>query len=278
MTYRYAFTVVSKSPEGGLEVDLEFLLAQLAGVIGGYTWQYDSSRESTGDATQVAELFDKILGAKIRYCFDVGDKGERIEGLKELLHRLNFTRGAILKPGIGWNDKQLDRVVKRLLAGNNADKLASLRRTFNTAFFRRLVRLGFYLPTAAVGPGNTWSVQEEYDTGSIGKIVQDYKVHFKCWEMHQNRMCARLEFQGTEKNKVSPDPKPSWAPIVSLESSSSGVSWFEPQLGSTLETEKNVALKIVQRYAMNPMEAQPQRQSITTQLQQVISTKLVSLE
>ena len=83
--------------------------------------------------------------------------------------------------------------------------------------------------------------------------------------MHGERNCARLEFQGGLKTKPGATPDPLGMTMEIQNGNTSGVSWFDPELGITnnSKTKKGVA---------NP----PQK--ITNQMSQALNIKLDSVK
>ena len=147
------------------------------------------------------------MGAKVRYFLDANDQVERMEGVDELVKRLNFTEGAKLKPGMTWDNQALDNVINRILSGARRPLVADttwLRNMFNEEYFKKKLDPSF-LPAKAVQPGDTWNFSGEwlmYAGSLIGvALVRDCAVTFERWEMREERICARLEFRGTEKTK-----------------------------------------------------------------------------
>jgi hypothetical protein len=61
----------------------------------------------------------------------------------------------------------------------------------------------------------------------------------------------------------------------------SGVSWFDPELGITIDTTMNQDIKMVMNLPMNSRGfpgAAGRMQTITNQMNQVVSIKLVSVK
>jgi tRNA A-37 threonylcarbamoyl transferase component Bud32 len=284
MGLEYAFTTLKEIPEGGREVEMEFLGARIGTVAGGMTWQYDSAKKTSDDPAShstVTGTFGKIVGAKVRYFLDASHRVERMEGVDELMNQL--------KPGVSLAQP-----------GGPADPFAWVRNMFCNIFtetyFRRLARLNRLLPPMAVQPGNTWAVPDAYPGD---ETPADFKVTFQSWEMRANRPCARLEFQaagkGTVKNKTEAtisagsgmvlhegkwvEAKGQVATSV-LEGTTSGAAWFDPELGLTRETNAINDFKMMKTISAvpteNPDAAGP---SINTsqKLHQVITVKLVSV-
>jgi hypothetical protein len=257
MGQEYGLTVLKATPDGGHELEMEFLSARLSSAMGGRTLlDYDSAKKSpAGKANPAADIFGKIVGSKIRFFLNASNEVERLEGVDEL--------------------------VNRLTSGPDAGALALLKSMFSEGYFKQMMSQNRFLPPKAVQPSNTWPVHQEIPMGNLGTIVMDYDVTFQSWEMRGKRHCARLEFQGTTKSKPDPNSNPAGMSISSLDGTSSGVSWFDPELGLTIDTLMNQDIKMVMNMPMNPGrnpgDSGPM-QSITNQMNQVMTSKLVSVK
>jgi Family of unknown function (DUF6263) len=256
MGQEYGLTVLSETPDGGHEVEMEFLNARMSMKMGDKTMMdYDSDKKAAADKPNpVADMFGKIVGSKIRFFLDASNEVARIEGVDDL--------------------------VTRLSAGGQAAALAPLRSMFSEGYFKQMMSANRFMPPNAVQPGDTWPVQVEFPMATMGVMVMDYTFTFQSWEMHGKRNCARLEFQGTITTKPDPTAKPAGLSISIQDGSSSGVSWFDPEIGKTIDTTMNQDMKMVIKMP-NP-RAKPgtpgQMQSITNQMNQAITIKLVSVK
>jgi Family of unknown function (DUF6263) len=251
MGQEYSLTVLKETPDGGHEVEMEFLSARMKMAMRGKTMMdYDSAKKSPSDkAKPVADVFAKIIGSKIRFFLNASNEVERMEGAEQL--------------------------VDRLKSGTKADALMPLKSMFSEGYFKQLMSRYRYMPPKAVEPGDSWPVQFEYPTGNLGTMMLNYTYTFQSWEMHGERNCARLEFQGTVKTKSDPDSNSSGMSIP--DGNSSGVSWFDPELGITIDTTMNQEMKMVMNMPANP-NAGGQMQTMTNQMNQVIAIKLLSVK
>jgi hypothetical protein len=277
MRNQYGFTVLKETADGGHEVELEFLSARMGMVMGSYSWLYDSTKQSPADTTEVAQIFGNIVGFKIHYFLDAGNAVERMEGVDKLLKGQKFSVGATIKPGTPWNKKALDGVVNLLRSGAPSDDFAWLRNMFTEAYFKSLV-VHYFLPAKPVQPGDICPVLHEYPTSPY-TLVRNFNATFRSWEMHENRHCARLEFEGTETSKLGSNSKP--PAITSVDGTYSGVAWFDPQLGRVIEANSRRDFKVMTNYSVNPQGdpgATGPLPSIPDQHHQVITEKLLSVE
>jgi hypothetical protein len=228
------------------------------------------------------------MGAKVRYFLDADNQVERMEGVDELVKRLNFTEGAKLKPGMTWDNQALDNVINRILSGARRPLVADttwLRHMFSEEYFKKKLDPSF-LPAKAVQPGDTWNFSGEwlmYAGGLIGvALVRDCAVTFERWEMRGERLCARLEFRGTEKTKPQLRSKTAKIILPSTAGTFSGVAWFDPELGRGIEVVSNRDFTVTSNKMTATPYGNPTRlgpiQPATDHHHQVITEKLVSVQ
>ena len=257
MGQKYALTVLKEDGSGGHEVELEFLGMRMAMGQGGKPMvNYDSEKKSSGDKTNpVAVMFQKIIGAKIQYFMDASNRVERIEGV--------------------------DALVSRLTTGGPADMTTGLKGMFNEGYFKQIMDSSRYLPSKPVQPGDTWPIQMEIAMGPLGTMEMNYTITFQSWEQHGKRICARLEFQGTLKSKPDPNAKPAGMTMSISDGNTSGVSWFDPELGMVIDTTANQDMKMNMTMPVNPRgkaAAAGKTQTITSIMKQEITIKLESVK
>ena len=254
---KYGLTVLKENADGGHEVELEFLNVQMMMALGGKPMvNYDSEKKSADDSKNpVAGMFQKIIGAKIQYFMDASNRVERIEGV--------------------------DALVARLGSSGPADMSTSLKSMFSEGYFKQIMDSSRYLPSKPVQPGDTWPIQMEIAMGPIGIMAIDYTVTFQNWEQHGKRTCARLEVQGTLKSKPDPDAKAGGMSMTISDGNTSGVSWFDPELGMVIDTTANQDMKMNMTMPVNPRgnaAAAGKTQTITSTMKQVITIKLESVK
>jgi hypothetical protein len=257
MGQEYGLTVLKENPDGGHEVELEFLNVRMKMDQGGRTMvDYDSAKKSTGDkANPVATMYQKIIGAKIQYFMDASNQVERVEGV--------------------------DALVDRLTTGGAADMTAGFKSMFNEGYLKQIMDGGRYLPSKPVQPGDTWPIQMEMMMGPLGNMNIDNTVTFQSWEQRGKRNCARLEFQGTFKSSPGSDTKMAGMSMSISDGNTSGVAWFDPELGMVIDTTMNQDMKMnitmpVNRRGNAAAAGKPQ--TITSTMKQVINIKLESVK
>jgi tRNA A-37 threonylcarbamoyl transferase component Bud32 len=225
---KFGLTVLKATPGGGHEVELEFLSIRYRIALGGETvLDYDSTQKSPAPGTNsLTDIYGKLVGSKIRYFLNASNGVERMEGVDEL--------------------------EKRLSSGASAEASALTKLQFGEGYLKQMISgLDRCLPPKAVQPGDTWPVQMEMAMSPFGTVSRNYTVTFQNWEQHWNRNCARLEVQSTVKTKPDPNSNPAGTSASNFEGTSSGVSWFDPELGMIIETTANDDMKMV----INPMPA-----------------------
>jgi hypothetical protein len=253
MGFQAGSTVLSETPAGGHEVELEFLSARLDIKMGDHTiLDFDSAkRPAAAPTNEVAAVFGKILGAKIRYFLNASNDPERLDGVDDLVQRIRSV-------------PQTDPLT------------GDVKNIFGAAFFEHMTNANPILPHQAVQPGDTWPCHAEDAVANTGIEVTDYKVVFQNWEMHDNRRCARLEFRVIMKVQPDPNTKRDEATYHPRDAVSEGVAWFDPELGQFVETDlkSDVNIDKAPRNPDGTPGAAGAGQSITTQRHQWYTIKL----
>ena len=258
MGQEFGLTVLQANPDGTHEVEMDFLSARMKTTQAGRTMlDYDSTRKpATGKPNPLDGIFGKIVGSKIRYYLDATNGIERIEGIDEMMNRLQ--------------------------AGATPTALEPLKSTFSESYFKQLMDANRYMPPKAVQPGDTWPVQIVTAVGTMSTFVSDYDFTLKSWEMHGKRNCARLEFSGLVKSLPNnTNANPTGVTITILDGSSSGVTWFDPEIGKTIDTTMNQDITMVIRVPLNlggNRGGAGQMQNLTNQATQVVTIKLSSVK
>jgi hypothetical protein len=236
---------------------MDFLTARMGMTMGEKSMvDYDSTKKAGPDKPDpMADVFSKIVGSKVHYFLDASNGVDRVEGIDDLLNRLS--------------------------AGAKAEQVAPLKGMFNEGYFKQMMSANQFLPTNAVQPGDTWPVQLEVPLGALGTMIMNYDFTFERWEMHGKRECARVEFQGTIQSKPGSGANPSGMSMSVQDGATTGIFWFDPDLGITIDTTMNQNLTVVMQLPQSQQGktgAGAKKQSITSQMNQAISIKLVSVK
>jgi len=218
----FGFTVLDETPDGKHEVEMDFLNAKMTSAMGGKTMvDYDSSKKAAAGAAPdpVGDLLGKVIGSKVQFYLDATNGVERITGTDELTSRLS--------------------------AGNQQDQLAMMRSMYSEGYLKQTMSAYQILSPNPVQPGDTWPVHFEFTMDKIGTLIVDNTFTFQNWEIHGKRYCARLEFQGTIKSSENADIDSKGMSFKILDGTASGSSWFDPELGVTLDTTMNQTINSV---------------------------------
>jgi hypothetical protein len=259
MGQKYGLTVLSANPDGGHEVEMEFLSSHMSMEMAGKKMMdFDSAQQSAGDATNpVAGMFGKMVGAKLEFFMDASNNVDRIEGV--------------------------DAMVSRMAASAPPGGMAAMKSMMSEGYFKQMMSSSRFMPPNAVAPGDSWPVQLEYAVEPLGTLVLDYTFTLENWEKHGKRNCARLTFTGTIKTKpgsASSMPGMAGMTMTIQDGTTAGTSWFDPELGITIDTTMNQDMTMVIHLPKNPnAQTGPmsQPQTLTSHLNQDMSIKLDSV-
>jgi len=252
----YRLHVVSADAAGGHELEMEFLGIRMKLEQGGKALvDYDSAKKTPnpGNIPGIAAMektFEAVVGAKILYFLDSSNQVQRIEGVDELTSKLG--------------------------AGGQANAGSDMSSMFSNDSLKQMIG-GQHLPPKPVQPGDSWPVQMDMTMGDLGTMTLDYTFTFARWETHGKRTCARLEFQGSLKSKGNPAPAASGTTVSVQDGNSSGVAWFDPELGMVIETVMNQDMN-ANIIAPMPGRGKNATQTMTAVMKQAITVKVESVE
>jgi hypothetical protein len=151
---------------------------------------------------------------------------------------------------------------------------------YNEGFFKQMIGSSQSMPPKPVQPGDTWPIKMEITMGDLGTMMFDYGFTFQSWEQHGKRNCARLEFQGSIKSKPDQTPGAGGMTMSISVGNSSGVSWFDPELGIITETTLNQDMTMLMTMPINARgnAAAAKTQTMTNLMSQIITIKLDSVK
>lgn len=251
MGMSYGLTVLQAGQDGTHEIEMDFLSSKMTMKMGDRVLvDYDSAKKADPNAKDpVSQLFGKIIGSKVQYYLDASNAVERIGGVDEMMARLS--------------------------TGANPQDMAALKSMFSEGYLKQMMSANLMLPPHAVQPGDTWPVQLEFPMGPLGTMVVNYNFTFRNWEMHGKRECARLEFDGTVSTKNA-EPKAGQMTMTIHDGTAAGTSWFDPDLGITIDTSVSQNFKMTMQVPTGGQAAK--MQSVEDDMQQTMSIKLVSVK
>ena len=257
ISQRLGLTVLNESPDGKHEVEMEFLSARVEVPPGSKTLSnYDSTEKSPADGVNpVAKMFGRIIGSKVQFFLDGSNGVERIEGA--------------------------DVLAQKLEAVEPANRLEHFKNFYSEGFLKQMIIANRSAPSQPVQPGDSWPAHIEFVTRSAGAICVDDHFTFQSWEKHGGRNCARLEFKGTITNKPGTSADAGRMSVDIMDGRSSGVSWFDPELGLMLETTVKHDMSMVITMPVNSegsADAATRVRKLTEELNQTINAKLISVK
>ena len=257
ISQQLGLTVLNESPDGKHDVEMEFLSARVEVPPGSKTLSnYDSTEKSPADGVNpVAKMFGKIIGSKVQFFLNASNDVERIEGA--------------------------DVLAQKLEAVEPANRLGHFKNFYSEGFLKQMIIANRSVPSQPVQPGDTWPAHIEFVTRTAGAICVDDNFTLQSWEKHGGRNCARLEFKGTITNKPETSADPTRMSVDIIDGRSSGVSWFDTELGLMLETTVKHDVSMVITMPVNPegsADAASRVQKLTEQMNQTINAKLISVK
>jgi len=258
MEQKVGLTVSKEQPGGGHEIELEFISSRMKVMMGDRVLtDMDTTKKPAANSKPdpAAQIFQQLIGSKIRFTMDASNHVERVDGLADLQKKLlaNAPRGS-----------------GPMIAGFLKEN-----------YFKQMVEHNRYLPDKPVQPGDTWPVQMDVEAGPLGTMSSDYTYTFKDWEVHGGVNCAHLTYEGTLKSKPDANSKLMGMNISMEDTKSSGESWFDPDRGLFVEADVNQPMKM---HMEIPARTRPgttagtQPQTITMVMDQTITTKLDSVK
>jgi hypothetical protein len=253
---KYGLHVISADGLGGHQIEMEFQAMRMKLDQGGKTLvDYDSEQgtSKTGKDPALADMqktFEKVVGARIQYFLDASNQVQRIEGM--------------------------DALTSQVSAGGRTEGASSMKSMFNEESLKQMIS-GQHLPPKPVQPGDSWPEKMDIAMGDLGTMSMDYTFTFVRWEAHGKRTCARLEFQGSMKSKANPTPNPAGMTVNVENGDSSGVSWFDPELGMVVDTTMNQDLNMNMTMPV-PGRGKNATQTLKNVMKQAITMKVDSVK
>ena len=203
-----AFIPLAERPGGGSEVEVQVSAVTVENRSGGKVISsFDPKADPKMDARNpLAPTLRKLVGTKLKYHTLADGKIEKVDGVPQLLSRLNT--GAT---------PQAMFLVRSLV---NEDAIKS----WNTPHQG--------LPAQPVQPGEAWEVKRDIPFGPT-KFTLAGTNTFAAWAQRNNKRVAKLVFTGTMAMKEG-----ATGPVTLGEGATvTGTSWYDPDLGVIEEAE-----------------------------------------
>jgi hypothetical protein len=202
-------SVLKELEDGGRQMEMEFKSVGLEITESGRpVLRASSSRDAVPDpANPVSPVLRKIAGARIQFTLDASGELVQMSGYEEFIKRL----------------QPMQPEVQSYIEGY-----------FGTNVLQQYPHsMKQIIPNRPVRPGDTWSRNEEAP-GPGGKLSVHLDFTFEKWEQHAGRNCMRIRCKGNFSSKALPSRSPD---SVKLEKcTASGVTWFDPDLGTVVES------------------------------------------
>lgn len=212
----YALTVLGETPNGGRELEVEFLAYELQIKVAAETVISFDCLQNTGATNSIPPPFRKLIGSKVRLQTDARGSMASVVDLKD------------------WTTR---------LAGDATGPAGQmLVQQFNEGFFQQMISFGRGLPLEAVQMGQSWPYRAEMPAGALGKIVVDSVITLQRWADQEQQRYAVLEARGTLQGA---GVEPAAGGIVFDAGTVRSTSWFDPALGALVEStvEQTMRLK-----------------------------------
>ena len=257
MTQTYGLTVLSEQPGGGHQVEMKFLTLSMKMDQAGKTMIDYNSEKGPADTTKdpqiaaIQKLFQGIIGKKLEYYLNATNGVDHVEGVDALMSQLG--------------------------SGGMAGATAGLKNMFNEDYLQLMIGDNKFLPANGVQPGDTWPVQYNLSAGGLGNMEIDNTLNFSKWEQHGECLCARLEFNGTIKGKAANTDNPTAMKMEVQDGTLSGISWFDPELGTVIDSSMNQDLNMSMTMTMKA-RGKTTTQTMKMAMHQVLEIKLDSVK
>lgn len=218
LAHDYGVTVRRALPDGGRELEVEFVAQKLHYFANGITWvNFDSAQKPEADQDNpVAPLLRKLTGARVTCQLDAAGKVTGVQGFKEL------------------NDR---------MAGGMAEIRQMIAGFLNEENLRQLFDVAEALPPdGAVKPGDTWQRKLALPDPT-GIMNLDMQCTFAAWDSKDGHPCARIAITGP----VTSQPKAA-AGSRNMTQIDTGTldtkAWLDPELGMLINTATEMHLQL----------------------------------
>ena len=220
----YALSIMAETPDGGCEIEFEFLTLKLDLEFGAPTGPFKMNFDSKASKIQpnrslnpMLTGFQDILGHKMKLFLSPENEVERIEGRDEIVAKL-----------VSELPQQIAQMLKSMYSAEMINRLVAPPG----------------LPGRPVKPGDTWPVQFDESLGPIGVLMADSQYQFQNQEPHEGRDCAVLVFSGTMRSRPAAEPGMIGGMVKITNGESFGKTWFDPESGRFIDTSVQQSMTI----------------------------------
>lgn len=263
---------VTNADAGNRGMEMEILAIELqAGTAERQQINYDSRNKVAREGGPVGDVFDKMIGGKIRYLVSPENKVLKVDGIKELFERLE---SAPEDPAA--NPAAAGRRGRAAARGG----AAMMRGIYNEEVFKQMIELSG-APPNAVRVGETWSHTRDVAVPTIGKLLVTTTNTFRGWQEHDGKKCARVDFTGSMTSSEGTNDAAMPMQMTLKDGNISGSYWFEPELGTAVETsvEQSYTVNMSGQFGRNPNAAEGDASaSFSMPVRQHVSVKLLEVK
>lgn len=223
LSQTFALTPLRELPEGGHELELEFVAMQLESRMGDQVvLGFDSREDRAADGDNpLAGSLRQVIGSKVRLTLDAKNEVAATEGTQGLL--------------------------QRLMRGAAAQVRSLLQSSISEDDFRRVFEFYKVLPEGAVEPEAEWTSRIAMSVLPVGTLHSTAVTRFSALETRENRECAKLEFSGS----LESDGRSTSGLFGAMKIGAgaiAGATWFDPKDGllvvSTNRCEVNASMEL----------------------------------
>jgi len=178
-----ALTILSQKPDGGQEIEVEFVVNKVENKMGEKVASaFNSADDVKTDRTNaLAKLNRKVVGAKFTYFTDAEGNIQKVEGVSNL--------------------------VRKVTMGLDKNSSTMLKAQFSEEALKKMGLLGEGLPKQAVAPGDSWT--NNFELPIMGGMVAKFSIQstLKGYEERDKKRCAIIKNTGTAQVSAGTTPQ-----------------------------------------------------------------------
>ena len=218
--------VATNAADGNRGLEMEILAIELEAGAGNQTINYDSRNKVVPGGGAMGEALDQLIGGKIRYLLTPENKVLKVEGIDELLQRMEAPADG--NPGGGRGRGAATAMAKSL---------------FNEDVLKQMIEFAG-MPSNSVRIGESWTDAREIKVPVLGALVVTTTNTLRGWQERDGRKCARVDFTGTMSSKAGEAATPMGVQMQIESGNIAGQYWFAPEVGLATDTEVDQNYKI----------------------------------
>ncbi len=213
--------VATNAADGNRGLELEILAIEVEAGAGNQTMNYDSRNKVVPGGGAMGEALGQLIGGKIRYLLTPENKVLQVEGIDELIQRMDAPTDGNPAPG-----------------GRRGRGAASgmARGFFNEEVLKQMIEFTG-MPSNAIRIGESWTDVKEMKVPMIGALVVTTTNTLRGWQEREGRKCARVDFTGVISSKAGEATNALGIQMQIESGNIAGQYWFAPEVGLPTDTE-----------------------------------------